>query len=73
MAAVMPPSVHSSTNSQKGTNRNKMESSGNAELFKTQEIALADNRLSSGNENLFKSNFAKSEKESDAKSLQQRS
>ena len=50
-----------------------MESSGNAELFKTQEIALADNRLSSGNENLFKSNFAKSEKESDAKSLQQRS
>ena len=73
MAAVMPQSVNSSSNSQKGTSRNKMDSSGNAELFKTQEIAIVDNKLSSGNENLFKSNFAKSEKESDAKSLQQRS
>ena len=66
MTAVMPASVHSATASQKGSEANKMASSGNAELFKTGEvmgIANGDKKGSTGNQEMFRSGFAKSDKE----------
>ena len=66
MTAVMPASVHSGTASRKGSEHNKMASSGNEELFKTHEvigIVNGDKKGSTGNQEMFRSGFAKSEKE----------
>ena len=72
MSAVMPASVHSGTGTpREESERNKMASSGNEELFKTGDVAvIVDQKHSAGNQDLFRSGFAKSEKESDVKSLQ---
>ncbi len=50
MTAVMPASVHSGTGTPKGSEANKMASSGQEELFRTGDVAVVvDQKLSTGN------------------------
>ena len=75
--SVFPPGTQSNresgSNTPKGDPNDKMASTGNEDLFKTGVIGVVDNKNVTGNEDLFKSGFAKSEVDSNRKSLQQKS
>ena len=75
--SVIPPGSQSNVQSEVGSPRDnpsqKMGSTGNEDLFKSGVIGVIDNKNVTGNKDLFKSGFAKSEVDSNRKSLQQKS